>query len=66
MDMRRSSFEVGRRRRVKRASGVISGVLALPSLVVVDPCGRYHHRRCGSSVVGHQYHGSGGQGEDGA
>jgi hypothetical protein len=44
MDMRRSSFKVGHRRRFNRASGVISGVLALPSSVVVDRCGSYHRR----------------------
>ena len=49
MDMRRSSFKVGRRRRVKRASGVCSGVLASPLSVVVDRCGRYHRR---SPLVG--------------
>jgi hypothetical protein len=54
MDMRRSLFKVGRRRRVsvkrvKRASGVISGVLALPLSVVVDRCGHYHRQ---SPLVG--------------
>jgi hypothetical protein len=49
MDMRRSSFKVGRRRRVKRASSVCNGILASPSSVVVDRCGRYHRR---SPLVG--------------
>ena len=47
MDMRRSLFKVDCRRRVKRASGVISGVLALPLSVVVN-----RSNSCDSVVAG--------------